>query len=153
MAQRQESPTLDDVLGRLRQAGYRMTPQRRAIVAEVVTMDGHISAPAVARKVQASMPGVDHSTVYRTLDLLEELGVLSHSHLERGPEYHRVGEARHVHLTCSSCGRQDDLSADEVTELERTVQRHHGFMPDMTHFAISGLCAKCQARPGASSRR
>ena len=78
-----------DVMEMLRSRGLRMTPQRRAIVAEVMRTDGHISPTAVARKVQGDMPGVNASTVYRTLSLLEEVGVLAHSHLESGPEYHR----------------------------------------------------------------
>lgn len=125
-----------------------MTPQRRAIVAEVMRTNGHISPTAIARKVQGEMPGVNASTVYRTLSLLEEIGVLSHSHLETGAEYHRAEEAGHVHMTCSNCGAEDDLSIEEAEALQRLIQRHHGFSPDLTHFAISGLCAKCQ-RAGA----
>ncbi|HEY3023806.1 MAG TPA: transcriptional repressor, partial [Actinomycetota bacterium] len=93
-----------DVMGILRARGLRMTPQRRAIVAEIMRTRGHISPTALARKVQGEMPGVNASTVYRTLALLEEVGVLSHAHLEGGAEYHRAEEAGHVHLTCSRCG-------------------------------------------------
>jgi Fur family transcriptional regulator, ferric uptake regulator len=130
-----------------------MTPQRRAIVAEVMHSRGHISPTGLARKVQEGMPGVNASTVYRTLTLLEEIGVLSHSHLESGAEYHRTEEAGHVHLTCSSCGVEDDLSIDEAEALQKVIQRHHGFVPDLTHFAISGVCAACQrVAAGAGGR-
>ena len=122
-----------------------MTPQRRAIVAEVMRTQGHISPAALARKVQAEMPGVNASTIYRTLSLLEEAGVLSHAHLEGGPEYHRAEEAGHVHLTCTSCGAEDDLSMDEAAALVRLIERHRGFSPDLTHFAIGGLCADCRS--------
>jgi Fur family ferric uptake transcriptional regulator len=94
--------------------------------------------------VRERVPGVNPSTVYRTLDLLEELGVLSHAHLESGAEYHRRSEAQHVHLICSRCGSQDALSMAEAVRLRRLVERHHGFQPDLTHFAISGFCATCQ---------
>lgn len=133
----------DAVLGLLRDRGLRMTPQRRAIVAEIMRMDGHISPLTVARRVQERVPGVNPSTVYRTLDLLEDVGVLSHAHLESGPEYHRRAESDHVHLTCSSCGAADSLSLDEAAQLKRIIGHHHGFQPDFTHFAISGLCARC----------
>jgi Fur family ferric uptake transcriptional regulator len=123
-----------------------MTPQRRAIVAEIMRTPGHISPAAVARRVRARMPGVNPSTVYRTLDLLEEVGVLSHTHLEAGPEYHRRSEAEHVHLVCSRCGTQDSLSIREAGRLRDLILEHHGFRPDLTHFAISGLCARCQRR-------
>ena len=122
-----------------------MTPQRRAIVSEVLRTQGHISPAEVARKVQGEMPGVNASTVYRTLTLLEEVGVLQHSHLETGAEYHKTEEAQHVHLTCHRCGRDDALSIDEAAALGMLIHRHHGFVADLTHFAITGLCEDCAA--------
>lgn len=121
-----------------------MTPQRRAIVAEVMAADGHISPSVVAQRVRARVPGVNPSTVYRTLDLLEEVGVLSHTHLETGAEYHRRSESQHIHLACSRCGNEDSLSLREARRLKDLVASHHGFAPDLTHFAISGLCRRCQ---------
>ena len=132
------------VLELFRSKGLRMTPQRRAIVAEIMDTKGHISATDIARRVQDRVPGVNPSTVYRTLETLEDLGVLSHAHRESGPEYHRRAESRHVHLTCSRCGADDELSLREARSLEQLVHRHHGFRPDLSHFAISGLCASCQ---------
>ncbi|HEX6844236.1 MAG TPA: Fur family transcriptional regulator [Actinomycetota bacterium] len=140
--------TLDfaEVMDLLKQRGLRMTPQRRAIVSEVMRAQGHIAPAAVARKVQDEMPGVNASTVYRTLTLLEEVGVLQHSHLESGAEYHRTDEAQHVHLTCSHCGRDDALSISEAERMAELIRAHHGFEADLTHFAITGLCADCAAR-------
>ena len=122
-----------------------MTPQRRAIVSEVMRAEGHISPTLIARKVQSDMPGVNASTVYRTLSLLEEVGILQHSHVESGAEYHRATEAHHVHLTCRNCGRDDELSIGEAGRLGSLIRRHHGFEADLTHFAITGLCAECAA--------
>jgi len=133
-----------DAIEVLRDRGLRMTPQRRAIVAEIMRTRGHISPTALARKVQREMPGVNASTVYRTLALLEEIGILSHAHLEGGAEYHRAEEAGHVHLTCSNCGAEDDLSLEEAEALSHLIERHREFLPDLTHFAISGLCAECR---------
>jgi Fur family ferric uptake transcriptional regulator len=140
-----------DVIEILRGRGLRMTPQRRAIVAEIMRTKGHISPTALARKVQGEMPGVNASTIYRTLATLEEVGVLAHAHLESGAEYHRAEDAGHVHLTCSNCGDEDDLSIDEAESLVQLIQRHHGFEPDLTHFAISGLCADCARERAASN--
>ena len=134
----------DGVIELLRQRGLRMTPQRRVIVAEIMRTQGHISPTALARKVQGEMPGVNASTIYRTLALLEEAGVLAHAHLEGGAEYHRAEDAGHVHLSCSRCAAEDDLSLDEAAALQHLIGQHHGFRPDLTHFAISGLCAACQ---------
>jgi len=137
-----------DVMEMLRSRGLRMTPQRRAIVAEIMRSQGHISPTILAKKVQADMPGVNASTIYRTLSMLEEMGVLAHAHLESGAEYHRAEDAGHVHLTCSNCGDEDDLSLAEAGELVRLIERHHGFEPDLTHFAIGGLCADCRKARG-----
>ncbi len=132
-----------EVMDLLRRRGLRMTPQRRAIVSEVMRANGHISPAAIARTVQGEMPGVNASTVYRTLTLLEEVGVLQHAHLETGAEYHKADEAQHVHLTCHRCGRDDALSIGEAEQLSELIHQHHGFQADLTHFAITGLCAGC----------
>lgn len=128
----------------LRKRGYRITPQRQAILSEVLRTQGHITPQDVTRRVQRRLPAVNASTVYRTLATLEEVGLLRHAHLERGAEYHRTEDSGHVHLTCSRCGAEDDLSMREAESLRRLIGRHRGFLPDLTHFAISGLCARCQ---------
>jgi Fur family transcriptional regulator, ferric uptake regulator len=137
-----------DMMEELRTRGLRMTPQRRAIVSEVMRTQGHISPAAIARKVQGEMPGVNPSTVYRTLSLLEDVGLLQHSHLETGAEYHKTDEAQHVHLTCHRCGRDDALSIAEAQKLGSLIRKHHGFEADLTHFAITGLCVDCAALSG-----
>jgi len=105
--------------------------------------EGQLTAQSLAKAVQARLPAVDTSTIYRTLELLEKLDVVRHSHQEGGVAYHRVGEEDHVHL-CFRCGRQDDLPAELAEQLRRRVIKHHGFEPDLTHFAISGLCVSCR---------
>src|SRR5712692_8371843 len=143
----------ESVLDLLRTRGLRMTPQRRAIVAEVMAAEGHISPTIVSRRVRERVPGVNPSTVYRTLDLLEDLGVLSHAHLESGAEYHRRADSEHVHLICSNCGSEDALSLNEAANLKRLIGQHHAFEPDLTHFAISGLCASCKGSIAARRQR
>jgi Fur family ferric uptake transcriptional regulator len=143
--------TTDSVLELLRSRGLRMTPQRRAIVAEIMAADGHIAPARVADRVRERMPGVNPSTVYRTLAMLEEMGVLSHAHMESGAEYHRSAEGGHVHLVCSSCGGQDELSAEEGERMKDLINTHHGFEPDLSHFAIAGRCRACQGRQQSES--
>jgi Fur family transcriptional regulator, ferric uptake regulator len=145
------SVEVDPVLDLLRARGLRMTPQRRAIVAEIMSVRGHISPSAISRRVRERVPGVNASTVYRTLDLLEDVGVLSHAHLESGAEYHHLSDSQHVHLACSRCGAEDALSMAEAKRLHRLISKHRGFEPDLTHFAISGLCASCAAADRRSS--
>ncbi|MEX2457646.1 MAG: Fur family transcriptional regulator [Actinomycetota bacterium] len=140
--------TAEQALAALRTRGLRMTPQRQAIVAEIMRSEGHIAPQSIARRVKQRMPGVNASTIYRTLDLLEDLGMVSHAHLEGGPEYHRAGEAGHIHLMCSNCEADDELSIAEAERFRRLIQRHNGFDPDLAHFAISGLCADCRRAAG-----
>jgi Fur family ferric uptake transcriptional regulator len=144
----------DAVLDLLRSRGLRMTPQRRAIVTEIMSAEGHIAPARVADRVRERVPGVNASTVYRTLAMLEEMGVLAHAHLESGPEYHRSSESGHVHLICARCRKGDELSLAEAARLKALIEKHHGFEPDLSHFAISGLCRDCrQARGSRPSRR
>jgi Fur family ferric uptake transcriptional regulator len=138
-----EGEKTEDVLASLSKRGYRLTEQRRAIVREVMRVRGHISPQQVVGRVQERIPGVNASTVYRTLDMLEDAGVVAHAHLENGAEYHRVGEHDHVHLVCARCGRQESIVADDVASAASTIVERSGFEPDFTHFAISGLCAQC----------
>lgn len=140
------------VLSRLRERGYRVTPQRQAIVEEIMRARGHITPQDVSRRVQRRLPAVNASTVYRTLAVLEEIGVVRHAHLEAGAEYHRADDAGHVHLTCSSCGAEDALSLEEADSLKRLDRPHRGVLPDLTHFALSGLCASCQRKGTRAGR-
>jgi Fur family transcriptional regulator, ferric uptake regulator len=142
-------PDIEPILEQLKTRGYRMTPQRRAILDEVMKTDGHISALQVVDRVKVRLPGVNASTVYRTLGLLEELGVVSHAHLGDGPEYHHADRDDHVHLICARCKRAQSLSDEETQPLKDLIAEHNGFVPDFTHFAVSGLCRDCQ-KAGAS---
>ncbi|HJU02656.1 MAG TPA: Fur family transcriptional regulator [Actinomycetes bacterium] len=142
---------METAAGLLRAQGLRMTPQRLAIVQEIMTTEGYIVPVEVVARVQAKVPGVSAATVYRTLERLEQLGLLTHVHLESGVGYHRVDGIRHAHLTCSGCGVDLELSRNSLHDLEQAVQRDHGFRPDFTHHAISGLCADCQVVGHAAS--
>jgi Fur family transcriptional regulator, ferric uptake regulator len=141
---------VETAAGLLRAQGLRMTPQRLAIVQEIMAAEGYVVPVDVVARVQAKVPGVSAATVYRTLERLERLRLLTHVHLESGVGYHRVDDIRHAHLTCSGCGVELELSRASLHDLEQAVQRDHGFRPDFTHHAISGLCADCQALGGAA---
>ncbi|HEV2757613.1 MAG TPA: Fur family transcriptional regulator [Actinomycetota bacterium] len=143
--------TAGAIVDALRSRGHRVTPQRLAIVEEALRMPGHIAPGDLLARARAREPGVNASTVYRTLALLEELGFVSHAHLEGGPEY-RVGDHDHVHLMCRVCGGYDSVAAGDVRPAEDALRRHSGFAPDFTHFAIAGVCARC-AQTGEESSK
>jgi Fur family transcriptional regulator, ferric uptake regulator len=144
--------SLDSAIGVLRAQGLRMTPQRLAIVREIMAAVGYVVPGDLVARVQATMPGVSAATVYRTLERLERLGVLTHVHLASGIGYHRVDEAPHAHLVCAGCSVQLELSRDSLRDLQRLVEREQGFRADFTHHAISGLCADCRAAGDTSLR-
>src|SRR4051795_13047192 len=88
----------------LRERGLRLTPQRQLIL-EAVHELGHATPEQVHTAVRERVAGVNITTVYRTLELLEELGLVNHTHLSHGsPTYHTAGEDQHVHLVCRGCG-------------------------------------------------
>jgi Fur family ferric uptake transcriptional regulator len=142
--------TTESAIGLLREQGMRMTPQRIAIVTEIMTTPGYVIPMQVIRNIQAHVPGVSPSTVYRTLERLELVGVLVHVHLETGIGYHRLDDVRHVHLICTRCGAENELPKSALDRLERLIEHDHGFRPDFTHHAISGLCASCRQTQGPS---
>jgi Fur family ferric uptake transcriptional regulator len=142
--------TTESAIGLLREQGMRMTPQRIAIVTEIMTAPGYVIPMRAIRSIQAKVPGVSPSTVYRTLERLEQVGVLVHVHLESGIGYHRLDDVQHAHLICTGCGAANELPKSALDRLERLVEHDHGFRPDFTHHAISGLCASCRQAQGPS---
>src|SRR5689334_11780791 len=131
----------------LRAQGYRLTPQRQ-LVLEAVTSLGHATPEEIADAVQKTARGVNISTVYRTLELLEQLGLISHTHLGHGaPTYHSTDDADHVHLVCRECGVVSETTADVVAEVVDRLVAEQGFQADVRHLAIFGTCQRCR-RPG-----
>ncbi len=136
------------LLAAMRREGGRLTAQRRAIVAVVARADGHLSVDRVLRDAAARQPGVNRSTVYRTLTLLERLGFLSHHHDAAGITYHHAHETAHLHLTCLACDHAraiDDLALAEP--LVAALRDRHGFEINLAHSTLFGVCAAC-ARAG-----
>src|SRR5438067_8873804 len=124
----------------LRARGYRLTPQRQ-LVLEAVTALGHATPDEIAERVQATARSVNISTVYRTLELLEELGLVTHTHLGHGaPTYHAANDADHLHLVCRECGGIEEVSPTVFEAAAQRIAVDHGFTIDATHFAIFGTC-------------
>ncbi|MFE6775969.1 Fur family transcriptional regulator [Streptomyces sp. NPDC057702] len=127
----------------LRARGYRLTPQRQLVLEAVDTLE-HATPDAILTEVRRTASGVNISTVYRTLELLQDLGLLSHAHLGHGaPTYHLAARHHHLHLVCRDC--TDVLEADQTIaeQFTRQLRESFGFDTDLKHFAIFGRCAKC----------
>lgn len=129
---------------RLRAGGYRLTPQRQ-LVLEAVTALGHATPDEIAERVRRTASGINISTVYRTLELLEELGLVTHTHLGHGaPTYHAADDADHLHLVCRKCGGIEEVPTRVLDGVLARIAEDHGFVVDAGHFAIYGECAACR---------
>jgi Fur family transcriptional regulator, ferric uptake regulator len=136
----------DTVRDQLRARGLRWTPQRRLILDVITSAEGHVTGSEFVDRCRERDPDTTPSTVYRTLDVLEELGYLAHSHAADGrEEYHVLPIAEHAHLHCSECGASWEVTASEVAGLVRTLHRDHGFAVDVAHLTIAGRCRACAA--------
>ncbi|PVG84860.1 transcriptional repressor [Nocardioides gansuensis] len=134
----------DELAARLRESGYRLTPQRQLILRAVETL-GHATPDEVLEHVRAQASAVNASTVYRTLEVLEELGLVRHAHLsDRAPTYHSTAEPEHFHLVCRSCHRVRSVEPEAAAALVATLRAEHGFEPDLGHLAIFGRCLACE---------
>lgn len=137
-------PTLDTIRDRLRLRGLRWTPQRRTLVDVLTASRGHVTAAELVDRCRARDPETTPSTVYRTLDVLEELGFISHSHgLDGREEYHVLPEREHAHLHCTSCGRAWEIEPGEADALVHTLAEARGFEVDLSHVSIAGVCSDC----------
>ena len=135
---------------RLQDLGYRMTPQRMMVVAAIDKSDDHISAEEIYSEVRAIYPQVNISTVYRTLELLKNVGLVMETDLGEGRvRYHSVDKGHHHHLVCRGCGNIIDLKESSLYSLRDELRQAYGFEADLRHLAIFGYCSKCaKARGG-----
>ena len=129
----------------LHERGLRMTPQRQ-LVLDAVRDLGHATPEQVCAQVQRAAPAVNITTVYRSLDLLERLGVVRHTHLGHGAPSYSAHEHEHVHLVCHECGTVTEASRLLMADLADRLDAELGFELDVAHVALSGLCRDCRAR-------
>ena len=129
---------------RLRGSGYRLTPQRELILAAVERL-GHATPDEVLTEVRQHSAAVNASTVYRTLEVLEELGLVRHAHLsDRAPTYHSVTGNEHFHLVCRNCRRVISVDPDVLDPLLQQLEADHRFQVDVGHLTVFGRCEECR---------
>jgi Fur family transcriptional regulator, ferric uptake regulator len=133
--------TWDDTL---RAGGYRVTPQRQLVLEAVERLE-HATPEEIYGEVRQTARGVNVSTVYRTLELLEQLGLVKHTHIHHGaPSYHLSEHAQHVHLVCRQCGLITEVDQSAVAPLVVALEEHQGFLTDVGHLTVFGLCTSCR---------
>ena len=126
--------------------GLRLTQQREAIIVTLRHADRHLIAQEILREARASQPRVNASTVYRTLTLLRDRGLVSETDLGTGElSYTWIGDdAPHHHLICHHCRSVIELDHGYLEPLARRLQADFAFQPSLHHFAIFGLCEACR---------
>ena len=136
---------------RLRARGLRLTPQREQVLSAVTALD-HATPEAIGARLREQVPpggsAPDTSTVYRTLELLEQLGLVWHTHLGKGAPVYHAAQHPHLHVVCNSCGA---IASADPGLLDAAVERlatDLGFSVDVGHVALSGTCRDCRARAG-----
>ncbi len=123
-----------------------MTPQRQ-LVLDAVRDLGHATPEQICTQVQRSAPAVNITTIYRTLDLMERIGLVRHTHLGHGAPSYSEEEHQHVHVVCHSCGEVSEAPLDLLDGVVGRLRSDSGFELDVTHLALSGLCGTCQRTP------
>lgn len=134
-----------NVRSRFRERGLRWTPQRRTVVEVLAQTDGHITGAELVERCRARDPQTIPSTVYRTLDVLEELGLVRHGHGANGREEFHVGaDAEHGHLYCADCGGSWEIREETAAGIVATLGESDGFEVDLSHVTVVGRCAECR---------
>jgi Fur family ferric uptake transcriptional regulator len=137
--------TADDVLAVVRARGGRVTASRRAVIEALLSGEHHVTADEIATRVAAEHPDVHRSTVYRTLERLQEVGVVTHVHLGHGPSTFHLADPPHTHAVCTVCGTVVEVPGDALDGLAERLRSDLGFELASQHFALSGRCAACVA--------
>jgi len=104
------------------------------------------AAEEVIDYVQTRVPGVNRSTIYRTLELLEELGCVFKSEIGGRFIYHHAEEGHHHHLVCRSCGRMIDCEEEVFSPVQKSLEERYGFQADFKHVVVSGICRECREK-------
>jgi len=128
----------------LREKGLRLTPQRRLIADVIHDASSHLTAEDIIAYVQSKMPGVNKSTIYRTLELLEESGCVFKSESGDHFIYHHAEQGHHHHLVCRRCGKTVECSENLFNQVEQSLAEKYGFRVSFKHIVMSGLCDTCK---------
>ena len=134
-----------DILGAMQTAGARLTAPRRAVARVLGESGGWMSAEAIAARARRYCPSLGLVTVYRTLELLKQMGLVTETDLGNGRvSYHPTGKGQHHHLVCHECGAIIDLDETAFSDLKEMLRHKYGFLADLRHLAIFGHCVKCK---------
>jgi Fe2+ or Zn2+ uptake regulation protein len=133
-----------DYVQHIREQGYRMTPQRQIVLDKVCEHGGHATASEIYEAVNEKQPSINRATVYRILDFFCELQLIAKADIGGYTVFEVVGDSPHHHLVCRQCEQVTSLEDHHFNELAVHLLEEHGFEADLSHLAITGLCAECR---------
>lgn len=139
-----DTERIERIVALLRARGARLTNARRAVIGALATTRSHVTADDLAAVVQRSAPDIHISTIYRTLDALENLGLVDHVHLGHGRAIYHLTDQPHQHLVCEGCGAVVEVPDSTFAELGDQLRRRYAFTIRSSHFAVLGRCATCE---------
>lgn len=136
--------TSQDTLARLKESGYKMTPQRVAVIDAIARSQEHLTPVALYRKVRQVQPDIGLVTVYRTLNILTQLGLVCEMRAGETRSYVGSPPQHHGHLICSRCGKVVNFTQCNVAEVEQRLAHETGFAIEEHHLDFFGHCRECQ---------
>ncbi|MBO0842609.1 MAG: transcriptional repressor [Nocardioides sp.] len=138
--------TVDDWREALRAKGYRLTPQRELVLGAVERLQ-HATPEEVLAVVRESSSAINLSTVYRNLEVLEELGLVRHAHLgDRASTYHSASGHPHFHLVCRKCQHVTSVDPDAASGFAERLREEYAFEADIGHLTVFGECLSCEEK-------
>lgn len=134
----------------LRQHGYKITPQRRTVISEILNTHEHLTPAAIHDRVKTEHPGIGLVTIYRTLEILAELGLICETHAGHSCRSYlmRESSAHHHHLICSDCGKVVDFADCNLDDLENRLTEKSGFKISGHLLEFLGQCRQCSLKAG-----
>jgi Fe2+ or Zn2+ uptake regulation protein len=136
-----------DYASKIRDRGFRLTPQRELILDAVCEGGGHTTFDEIYDRVQARAPAVSVATIYRTLDFWCEMGVVVSAEIDGQKVYEIAKQQPHHHLVCRTCGCVEPLEHELMQGLFETIEKRHRFHIDMDHLVLRGRCERCRQTP------
>jgi Fur family ferric uptake transcriptional regulator len=131
----------------IREAGHRVTPQRVFILDAVCEGGGHTTLGKIYARVREVDPSIDRSTLYRTLKLFVELGLVVSADTGVGETYYEIAKPRrHHHLVCRGCGKEEEIEHDVMQGMFEQVFQQYGFRAETDHLVLFGICTDCQQK-------
>jgi Fur family ferric uptake transcriptional regulator len=136
--------SVGEVIDALREAGHRVSAPARHVLDALFAAEGPLSAERIAAGVDGGSTPLEITSVYRNLERLEQLGIVSHVHLGHGPGLYALArDGDREYLVCDRCGRVTTLKPDALDQIRTKLQQDYGHHARFSHFAIHGHCEPC----------